>query len=235
MIIEILSTPGSGKSYYTEKIHKQLYELGYRASSLRDHQSLNDHVVMNKILRVYFLVRCMDAITLRLIIRIFRREKFKSAIHLSLYVLNTFRTYMIRQRFQSENQENIGVIDEGVIHMLHLAYDKKELEVIVSQILNHKRILKKYYGDEEMKFVFINSDIDSIVKRISNRSSGWPKTYKDLSFEQKVQKIKHIHRFYQELVTVLSTMVNVLNVDNSLGKMYDDKLFARDVSRFIEM
>ena len=199
MIIELIGIPGSGKTY----ISKLLIEYSNKSEHFQNDNRfllLNQSEMMDDNINIFRLFiskiwKNLLTISLSTFFDMFSiltsNQSVKTGLYLSLYyfgVIKRYQFYFENYNIQSESL----VLDEGLFHAICGSYsknnDEKFKKVIERTIVNTEN--KKYYpfNRENHIFVFVSSNIEESFKRIENRSSGWPKMYKDLNqFEKKLK------------------------------------------------
>lgn len=247
MIIEFIAVPGSGKTFFSEKLYNYLKErISEKSLKLFNRNDINSikrdkifaknkNIARLKIALAY--IKTIDFNVLRFIIVLFVNPNysFKVKSQLAMYLLDVFLNYRIIDDLkQKYNNKCVFILDEGLLHASSICM--RECNVTNLENFFNKLKRKINYSDDEL-YIFIDCNKDIIYKRLSKRAEGWPPNWKSLTKAKKHQEInKSYLKFKAKKDFVLKNKKekNYYLLDNS--NYFDDyHLFFETVKQKIDL
>ncbi|AUP77261.1 hypothetical protein [Flavivirga eckloniae] len=245
MIIEFIAAPGSGKTYFSNKLYAHLEEairgtgvkLFNRADIneiKREKLSTNSkHKTRFKILFSY--IKVMDFYLLRSIINLFLFSKysFKVKSNLSLYLLDIFQNYKIIDGIEKEhNNKCIFILDEGFLHASSICMDECTIENLKNFF---KKIKNTKWKNNKQLYVFIDCNTTELYTRLTERDEGWPPNWKHLNPKEKRKVLKKSYSRFKTKRNFISKKKKKKKyylIDNS-EYFSNDELFFEEILKKI--
>lgn len=227
MIIEFIAVPGSGKTFFSDKLYTYLKKESKSADvklfnrhdinliKNTKKSTTNKNLIRLNIIKQYLKV--IDFYLLKSLWRLFVSNPypFKTKTNLAMYLIDIFSNYkIINDLKKTYNNKCLFVLDESLLHASSIGMDECNAENLD---LFYKNLKSTKWNINKSLFIFIDCDIDTVYSRLSERTEDWPVNWRGLSSEEKREELDKSYRKFKAKKDYISQQQqeNYYIIDNS--------------------